>query len=118
MMVIHDVKFDNKYDQTPQNSSQELSMSYKHDCVLDALIIMLGSGKMNTTQELLIMLIHYVKCDIRDNPSLQNNCQKPPISSKYDWVLDALIILLGSWKLAHSSKMTHGGFLPVKFDKK
>ena len=45
MMVIHDVKFDNKYDQTPQNSSQELSMSYKHDCVLDALIIMLGSGK-------------------------------------------------------------------------
>ena len=44
-MLIDDVKFDIKDDPILQNSSQELSMSYKHDCVLDALIIMLGSGK-------------------------------------------------------------------------
>ena len=42
MMVICDVKFDTKYDQILQNSSQEPSMSSKYDCVLDALIIMLG----------------------------------------------------------------------------
>ena len=43
MMVINDVKFDTKYDQILQNSSQEPSTSSKYDCVLDALIIMLGS---------------------------------------------------------------------------
>ena len=41
--VIHDVKFDTKDDSILQISSQELSMSSKYDCVLDALIIMLGS---------------------------------------------------------------------------
>ena len=34
MMIIIDVKFDIKYDQILQNSSQELSMSSKHDCDL------------------------------------------------------------------------------------
>ena len=37
MMFIDDVKFDTKYDQILQNSSQELSTSSKYDCVLVAL---------------------------------------------------------------------------------
>ena len=45
MMAICDVKFDTKYDKILQNSSEEPSTSYKYDCVLDALIIMLGSWK-------------------------------------------------------------------------
>ena len=43
MMVVCDVKFDTKYDQILQSSSQEPSTSSKYDCFLDALIIMLQS---------------------------------------------------------------------------
>ena len=43
MMVIPDVKYDAKYDQIIKNSSQEPSMSFKYDCVLDTLLIMLQS---------------------------------------------------------------------------
>ena len=43
MMVICDVKFDNKYDQILQNSGQEPQTSSLYDCLLEALIIMLGS---------------------------------------------------------------------------
>ena len=46
MMVIHDVKFDSKYDQILQNSNQVTSMSSKYDGVLDAVLIMLGSWKL------------------------------------------------------------------------
>ena len=45
-MVICDVKFDTKDDQIIQNSSQESSTSSEHDCVLDALLIMLWSWKL------------------------------------------------------------------------
>ena len=45
-MVIFYVKFDTKYDQTLQNSSQEPSMSSKYDCVIDARLIMQGSFKL------------------------------------------------------------------------
>ena len=50
MMVICDVKFDTKYDQILQNSSQEPSTSSKYDCVLDELIFIIGSKKQDTTQ--------------------------------------------------------------------
>ena len=42
MIEICDVKFDIKYDQILQNSSQEPSMSSKYDYVLDELLFMLG----------------------------------------------------------------------------
>ena len=45
MMVICDVKFDIKYDQIIQNASQKPSMSSEYDCVLEALLIMLGGRK-------------------------------------------------------------------------
>ena len=43
MMDIHNVKFDIKYEQILQNSSQELSTSFKYDCILDEILFMLGS---------------------------------------------------------------------------
>ena len=46
MMVIHDVKFDTKYDKLLKKSSKEPSMSSKFNCVLDMLLLMLGSWKM------------------------------------------------------------------------
>ena len=42
MMIIGDDKIDIKYDQILQNLNQEPSTSFKYDCVLDALVIMLG----------------------------------------------------------------------------
>ena len=42
------------------------------------------------------MLIHDVKLDTKDNPSLKNSSQEPSMFSKYNWVLDALIIMLES----------------------
>ena len=46
MMVIHDVKYDNKYNQFLQNYSQEPSIFFKYDYVLNSLLIMLGSWKL------------------------------------------------------------------------
>ena len=68
---------------------------------------MLGSWNLNTTQECHIMLIHYVRFDIRDDPILQNSSQGPSTSSKYDCVLDALIIMLGSWKFEYILDITN-----------
>ena len=42
------------------------------------------------------MLIQDIKFDTKDDPILQNSSQELPMSSKYDYVLDALIIILGS----------------------
>ena len=36
-----------------------------------------------------------------------NSSQEPPTSSKYDRILDALLITLVSWKLAYNSRMTY-----------
>ena len=47
------------------------------------------------------MLIHDVKLDTKDDPTLQNSSLGPSTSSKYDWVLDALVIMLESWKVAY-----------------
>ena len=106
-MLIHDVKFDTKDDPILQNSSQEPSTSSMYEGVLNRLIIILGSWNLFTTKEWQIMLIHDVTFDIRDNPTFQNSSQEPPRSSKYDCVLDALIIMIGNWKDVHSSKMTY-----------
>ena len=51
-MFICDVKFDTKNDQIFQNSSQEPSTSSKYDCVIDALIIMLGNCKFKYNSKL------------------------------------------------------------------
>ena len=83
-MLIHDDKFNIINDSILQKFSQEPSMSSTYDCVLDALIMMLG------------ILIHDVKFDNKDDPMLQNFGQEPQTSSKYDCVLDAFIIMLGS----------------------
>ena len=53
-----------------------------------------------------MVVIYDVKFDTKDGQILQNSCQEPSISYKYDCVLDALLIMLGSWKLAYNSKMT------------
>ena len=45
-----------------------------------------------------MMVIHDVTFDTKDDPILQNSSQEPSTFSKYDCVLDALNIMLGSWK--------------------
>ena len=70
MMVICDVKYDTKDSPFLQNSTQEPTMSSKYDCVLDALIILLGSWNFEYTSGMIIMLIYDEKFDIRDNPIL------------------------------------------------
>ena len=66
---------------------------------------------MNKTWEWQIILIPDVKFDIREDPTLQNSSQEPSRSSKYDCVLYALLIMLGSWKSAHNSIMKYYGYL-------
>ena len=51
MMIIPVVKFDTKYDQILQNYSQKPSMSSMYDCVLGALLIMLGSLNFEYSSE-------------------------------------------------------------------
>ena len=51
-MFIFYVKFDTKYDQILQNSSQEPSMSSKHDYFLDEILFMLGIYKLKYTSRL------------------------------------------------------------------
>ena len=58
------------------------------------------------------MLIHDVKFDTKDD--LRNPSQKTSMSSKYDCVLDALSIMLGSWKLTFNSIKTCGAHLWCK----
>ena len=41
------------------------------------------------------MLTHDVKFDIKDDPILQNSIQEPSKSSKYDCVLNSLLIMPG-----------------------
>ena len=53
------------------------------------------------------MVISDVKFDTKDNPVLQNSSQDSLVSSKYDCVLGALIIMLGSWKSNYNSGMTN-----------
>ena len=45
MIIICNVKFDTKDDQILQNASQGPSTSSKYDCILDALLIMIGGWK-------------------------------------------------------------------------
>ena len=51
------------------------------------------------------MLIQDVKFDTEYDQILQNSSQEPPTSSKYNSVLDALIIMQGSWKIEYNSVM-------------
>ena len=57
------------------------------------------------------MWIYDVKFDTKDDPVLKNSSQEQSTSSKYDCVLDSLLIILGSWKLAYHSMMTYCGYL-------
>ena len=54
-----------------------------------------------------MMFIHDVKVDTKDDHILRNISQEPSTSSKYDYVLDALTIMLGSWKFEYNSLMTN-----------
>ena len=53
------------------------------------------------------MLNHYVAFDTKDDSFLQISSQKQSMSSKYDCILDALIIMLGSGKFEYNSWMTN-----------
>ena len=97
-MLTYDVKFDTKDDSILQNSSQEPSTYSKYDCDLDALLIMLGSWYQHTAQWWHMLVICDVKFDTKYDHILQNSSQEPSTSSKRYCVLDALIIMLGSWK--------------------
>ena len=57
------------------------------------------------------MVICDVKFDTKYDQILRNPSHEPPWSSKYDCVLDAPLIILGSWKLAYNSIMTYYGYL-------
>ena len=70
-------------------------MSPKYDCVIDALLIMLGSCKFEYNSGITIYMDD-VKFDIRYDPTLQKSYQEQSMSSKYDCVIDALLIMLGS----------------------
>ena len=89
--VDSDVKFDIRDDPLPKNSSQWPSTSSKYDCVLDALIIMLGTYKFDT----------------KDDSSLQISSQEPVMFSTYGCILDALIIIVGSWKFGYNLGMKY-----------
>ena len=52
------------------------------------------------------MLIHDVKFDIRDDSILQNSSREPTTSFKFDCILNALLIILGSWQFIYNSTMT------------
>ena len=54
-----------------------------------------------------MMVIHDVKFDTNYYQILQNSSQDPSTSSKYDFVFDALIIMLESWKFEYNSGMTN-----------
>ena len=110
-MVICGVKCDTKDDPVLQNSSQEPPMSSKYDCVLDALIIMLGSWKLAYNSRLAYYVDSWCQIWYQRCPNLQNSSQKPSISSKCDSILDALLIKLGHWKSAYNSIMTYYDYL-------
>ena len=101
---------DKKVGQIIPKSSEQPSTSSKYDCVLDALLIMLGSLKLAYNTRITYNIDIDVKFDIRDGPIFQNLIQEPSMSSKYDCVLDELLIMLGSWKLAYNSIMTYDGY--------
>ena len=44
-----------------------------------------------------------------------NSSQEPSTSFKYDHILDALLIMLGSWKSVYNSRMTYNVDLLCKF---
>ena len=47
-------------------------------------------------EESYFVICNYVKFDTKDDPFFQNSSKEPSMSSKYDYVLDALLIMLGS----------------------
>ena len=57
-----------------------------------------------------MMVIRDVKFDTNADQILQNSSQEPSMSSKYDCVLDALLIMQGSWKTAYKPKLTYDGY--------
>ena len=54
-----------------------------------------------------MIVISDVKCDTKYDKIIQNSSQEPSMSSRYDYDLDAFIILLGSWKFEYNSVMTN-----------
>ena len=56
------------------------------------------------------MSIHDVKFDIIDDPILQNSSQEPSMSSKYNSIPDALLIMLVSEKSAYNSFLTYNDY--------
>ena len=52
--------------------------------------------KMHITQELYIIVIRYVKFDTKDDSIIHISSQDQLMPSKYDWVLDTHIFMLGS----------------------
>ena len=95
-MLIHDVKFDIRDNPILQNSSQEPSMSSKYDCVLDALLIMLGSWKSAYNSIMTYDGYCDVKCYTKYDQILQSSSQELSMSHNYDFVLDVLLIMIGS----------------------
>ena len=51
-------------------------------------------------------MIHDAKFDTKDDSIIQNSSQELSMSSMYDCVLTALIIMLVSWKFEYNSGMT------------
>ena len=112
-MLIRYVKFDCKNDTILQNFSQEPSISLKYDCVLDALIIMLGAENWNAAKYM--MVNQDVKFYTKDDLIFQSCSLNQSISSKYDCVLDALLIMRENCKSAYNFIMTYDGYLWWQF---
>ena len=47
-----------------------------------------------------------------------NSSQEPSTSSKYDHILDALLIMLGTWIWAYNSRMSFMLIYDIQFDTK
>ena len=106
MMVICDVKFDIKYDQILQNSSQEPSTSSKywlHKCgSLDTLIIMIESW--NLAHKSRIKYHGNMWCKEWPHPS---SIQSGTCNILQVWLQGCGVIMLESWNLTQKSKITY-----------
>ena len=95
-----------KVDPTIPVSSQEASTSSK-TVSLAHFYSCLGTENWHTDQDLHLLVIHDDKDDAKVNQILKISRQGPPGASKYDCVLDTVLLMIGSQKSANNSRFTN-----------
>ena len=87
-------------------SSQEPSTASKYGHILYARLIILGSWNSAYNSRMTHNIDLWCKFDTKYDPILKNSSQEPSPFSKYECVLDAHMIMLGSWNFEYSSGIT------------